>query len=137
MKRKANWYGLNMLPLYLTMSVEQLDTSKDQLQSLKACIGKAHMLDDNMINRIIKSHTEQNDSTWVFIEQCRRWREENPNKKQLVDIKQIERNVEELVEMNKKVIVLATKLQKGTIDRVMKRSDVELVFDFLAKKTEE
>lgn len=49
----------------------------------------------------------------------------------MIDIEQIERNVEELVEVNKRVLTLTTKLQKGTIDRVMEKSDLELVFDFL------
>jgi hypothetical protein len=70
MKRQANWYGLEMLPMYSEMSIGQLQTSMEQLGNLEACKGRAHVLNDTMIDQIIKLHTEQNDSTWVVIEQC-------------------------------------------------------------------
>ena len=67
------WHLPSMIPTYLKISLEMLDSSKEQLINLKAVKGKAFILSDDEINRCLKLYTEMNEATWVFLEQCNRW----------------------------------------------------------------
>ena len=131
MKQEPNWYSLDMLPTYLMLSKEELRESERQLKNLEACKDRPYILDDNTVNRIIKVHTEQNELMCVPIEQCLKWREQFPSKEQLSDITKTEDNLKKLNEINKQILALAESLKKGTIDSILKKSDLEIALDFL------
>lgn len=131
MKKTANWYGLEMLPLYLEIITGQLAAAVEQLHNLEACKHRPHVLDDAIIDRIIKLHTEQNESTSVPIEQCRKWCQQNPSPQQLADIKKIESDTQELEKINTQVLFLAQNFKVHTIDRILEKEDGELALDFL------
>jgi len=134
MKRQANWYGLEMLPLYLEMSQGQLEASADQLHNLEACKHRPHVLDDYTVDRVIKVFTEQNESLWVFIEQCQKWRTQKPTKKQLASIEEVENNTQQLEKSNNQILFLAHHFKNHTIDRILEKEDGELAVDFLSGK---
>ncbi|WP_052046396.1 hypothetical protein [Candidatus Paracaedibacter symbiosus] len=91
MTKQAKFYGLDMIPVYLEISAGQLQESLTQLQNLEACQNKPYILDDDIVNRVIKLHTEQNELLWVALKQCKLWRDQKPTPEQLGDIERIER----------------------------------------------
>ena len=134
-KRKIIWYGFDMLSVYLELTRGQLAASKQQLQHLELCENKPHVLDDYIIARIIKLHSEQIEASLSFKEQCNKWREQTSDTQQLADIAEVENNIVALDKTNKQVLDLANRFKNHTIERVLAKNDIELAFDFLSKLT--
>lgn len=122
-----------MLSVYLELTRGQLAASKEQLQHLELCKNKPHVLDDHIIARIIKLHSEQIEASWVFKEQCNKWREQTSDSQQLADIAEIENNIVALDKTNGLVLDLAKRFKNHTIERVLAENEVELALDFLSK----
>lgn len=131
MEQTVTWYGFDMIPAYITLSEKQLPRSKEQLRLLKACENKPHVLDDYTVDRIIQVYTGQNETLWIPVEQCRKWREQSPNEEQLSDIIQVENSFKNLRSVNDQILALAYCLKKNTIDSVLRKSDIEIALDFL------
>ena len=119
MTREGNWYGLNMLSLYVEMSDGRLEASFQQLMNLQKVQSRSHVFDVQLLHRIIKSYTSQNADNWVFFEQCKKWREQNPNEEQLAFISQVEKSAYELEQVNFQILKLANALTSKTIDGVL------------------
>lgn len=63
MKKEQQFHPLSMLPTLLTVSEGQLDSSREQLISMKAVEDKPHVLDDKIINRSLKLYNDQYEIT--------------------------------------------------------------------------
>ena len=59
MEKKAKFYGLNMINVYLYLSGRQLQDYLILLQLLEACQDKPCVFDDDILRKIIKQHTKQ------------------------------------------------------------------------------
>ena len=134
MTKDANWYGINMLPIYVEMSEGQLESSIGQLSNLKQAQSKPHVLDDGIIARIIKLHSEQNSDNWVFFEQCKRWRNENPSDEELGLIARVEKSASQLEVINNQILALAHSFKDKTIDSILAKGDYELGVEYLLKQ---
>ena len=53
-----------------------LDSSKEQLETMKKAKDRPNILDDKIINRSIKLYTKQNEDSDVFLQQCKIWRKD-------------------------------------------------------------
>lgn len=102
MANDAHWYGINMLPLYVEMSEGYLDAAQEELQRLQA----GHGLDSKECQALIKFHQTQNDNNWVFFEQCKRWRNDNPDEEALRLIARLEKSAAQLEVINQQIIAL-------------------------------
>jgi len=131
MKQEANWYGLNMLPIYVEMSAGQLESSIEQLKNLELAKGKPHVLDSDTIERIINLHRSQNNDNWVFFEQCKKWRDANPDDEQLRKIAEVEKNTSKLESVNHEILKLVESFKGKTIDDVMSKDDTDLGLEWL------
>lgn len=134
-KPTPNWYSPSMIPVYIDLSCGMLKSAKEQLHNLEQVKDKPHILDDEIVARIVKSHTEQNENIWMLIEQCRRWRKEELNTGQLKNIQEIEDNAKEIKNTNKQILTLANNFKDRTIDRILAKSDINLALDFLTGNT--
>ncbi|HHM2297747.1 TPA: hypothetical protein ACRIDK_000664 [Legionella anisa] len=134
MNKDANWYGLNMLPLYVEISDGQLEASIEQLNNLNQVQSKPHVLDRETIERIIKLHSAQNADNWVFFEQCKKWRNENPTNEELKLIAQVEKSTNQLEEVNNEILTLANSFKDKTIDGILGKGDFELGLEYLLKQ---
>jgi len=133
-KRQANWYSLDMLPFYLELSRGQLESAQEQQSNLERCQDRPGVLDDHVVSRIIRATTVQNENNWVFVEQCKKWRQQQPTVQQLADIEQVENNVQNLTQTNQAILGLAKQCKAHTIDRILEKDDAELALDFLMGK---
>ena len=132
--KQPNWYPPSMIPTYLEISIEMLDSSKEQLVNLKAVKGKAYILSDDEINRCLKLYTAMNEDAWVFLEQCNRWLKLSltaEQRKQVLRIKAI--NKENKI-VNNEILALVKEYQHQTIDKIMEMDPAELALSVLLGK---
>lgn len=134
MKQKAKIHDLDMLPVYLELSEGQFRSSFEELQNLEACQDRPYVLDDNIIQRIIKLHVEQKEYNKLTLEQCRQWRKQNPSPNQIEDIEIVEGFTKKLQEVNAKILHLANKYKQQTIGRLLEKDPIESALDFLMGK---
>ncbi len=62
----------------------------------------------------------------LYEQQIRRWRAENPSAAQNTELDQIEKENRELRAVTANVLALAPELRKGSIDRILEMSDLEI-----------
>ena len=84
------------------------------------------MLDDVTIDRVERVHTEQLDFVDIYDRQISRWRIEKPTADQIRELDRMEAQNRQLRDVTMEVLALAGELRKGTIDRIMGMSDLEL-----------
>jgi transposase-like protein len=81
---------------------------------------------DAILDRTERVYREQLAFIEIHREQLQRWRRENPSLAQRQEIDRLEIQNSRLLEMNTQVLALTVELRKGTINRIMEKSDLEL-----------
>ena len=76
--------------------------------------------------RVQRVHGEQLEFVDTYAEQVRRWRAEGPSATQRRELDRLEQQNRRLRQVTTEVLALAAELRKGTIDRIMAMSDLEL-----------
>ena len=131
MEKKAKFYGLNMIHVYLELSGGQLQDSLILLQHLESCQNKPYILDDDIVKRIIKQHMEQKEMFPIALKQCALWRTQNPTQKELDNIKKIEGFTQRLQRTTERILFIADHYKDHTIDRILEKDEGELAISFL------
>jgi hypothetical protein len=94
---QVNWQPISQMPLIAGMIKGSLDDTREHLGTLTKARDRPHVLDDATIDRIEQVHTEQ-----------------------------MEKQNQQLRIVTTDVLALAGELRKGTIERVLGMSDIEL-----------
>jgi hypothetical protein len=84
------------------------------------------VLDDVTIDRVEQVHTEQMEFVDIYTQQIARWRTEKPSLSQTRELDRMETQNQQLRVVTADALALAGELRKGTIDRVLGMSDLEL-----------
>ncbi|HME26409.1 MAG TPA: hypothetical protein VKI44_34650, partial [Acetobacteraceae bacterium] len=103
-----------------------LSNTADHIQTLTKARAQPHVLDDATIDRVERVHREQLEFVDIYAEQLRRWRAQGPSAAQRQELVRLEEKNRHLRQVTTDVLTLATELRKGTIDRIMAMSDLEL-----------
>ncbi len=112
MGREASWYGLNMLPIYEEMLIDQLNESMARLNRLKDMKENVEKQFDREMLQVLKIQVNQIKDNWVFFDQCRAWREQNPSPDELKSIASVEKNAYALEKVNDEIIALSKLYKK-------------------------
>ena len=123
---QINWQPLSQIPLLASMIDGALADTREHLESLTEARYQPHALDDATIDRSERVHTEQMEFGDIYEQQIRRWRAENPSAAQNTELDQIEKENRELRAVTANVLALAPELRKGSIDRILEMSDLEI-----------
>ena len=123
---QINWQPLSQIPLLASMIDGALADTREHLETLTEARSQPHVLDDATINRSERVHTEQMEFVDLYEQQIRRWRAENPSAAQNTELDQIEKENRELRAVTANVLALAPELRKGSIDRILEMSDLEI-----------
>jgi hypothetical protein len=75
LNHEDNFPPLTMLPILSHAISGALDASKEQLINLLQAEKKPYVLDDDTVNRVIKSYTEQNKTILNEKELCTHWQQ--------------------------------------------------------------
>ena len=122
----VNWQPIRHMPMIARMIDDALDDTRKQLETLAEARVRPHVLDDATIDRVEQVHTEQLQFVDIYAQQISRWRTEKPSADQTRELDRMEAQNGHLRATTADVFALASELRKGTIERVMGMSDVEL-----------
>ena len=114
------------LPLIAGMIKGSLDDTREHLGTLTKGRDRPHVLDDATIDRVEQVHAQQMEFVDIYTRQISRWRTENPSASQMRELDQMEKQNQQLRIVTTDVLALARELRKGTIERVLGMSDLEL-----------
>jgi len=113
---------------------ETLKDTEEQYQTLLEAEDKPHVLDDALVDRVARLYTVQAEDVGLFEEQLARWRKEDLTPQQEQEIGRLNEQIRQLSEVGAKILSLAEELKHGTIDSILRKSDVELGLEVLLGK---
>jgi len=128
---QPNWQPLTFLPKIRYMINGMLDAAKETYTPLKQI--KVH--DDYTIKRIFEVTGKQVEDEWMYDEQLSRWMKDKDLKSdQRKEIQTLQKKMEELKQVNRKILEIAEEHKNKTIEKVLSKSDAEIGLDFLLGK---
>ncbi|MCJ7691685.1 MAG: hypothetical protein MUO60_20595 [Clostridiaceae bacterium] len=132
--KEQDWHPISMIPMLSTMISGQLEEAKNQYENLLQAKPKPYVLNDEIIERIIKVFTEQLDYICLYENQISKWQhEETLTPKIKLDLDRSQTQLRDLSKVLINLLALAAELKKGIIEKVMEKSDLELGLEFLKK----
>ena len=128
---QVNWQPISQMPLISSMIDTSLNDTREYLGTLSKAKDRPHVLDDATIDRVEQVHAEQMDYVDIYTRQISRWRNEKPSASQARELDRMEAQNQQLRGVSADVLALAGELRKGTIERVLGMSDLELGLQYL------
>lgn len=129
---KPQWQPIEALPTFTHYIDGMLEADREQYQTLLEAKDKPHVLDDYTVNRVKSVFTTQREDFSLFDEQLKRWAElPTLTGEQRAEVTRLQEQMRFLRENSTAVLALAEELGKGTIEKIMSKSDTELGLDFL------
>jgi hypothetical protein len=125
----VNWQPISAMPLIASMIDEALEDTREQINTLTEASARPHVMDDAIVDRIDRVHVEQMEFVDIYADQIGRWRNERPSVRQSRELDRMEEQNRKLRDATTTVLALSRDLRKGTIERVMEKSDIELGLD--------
>jgi hypothetical protein len=123
---QVNWQPISQMPLIASMITASLNDTREHLGTLTKAKDRPHVLDDATIDRVEQVHTEQMQYIDIYTRQIARWRTAKPSAVQAKELDRMEKQNQQLRDVTTYVLALAGELRKGTIDRILGMSDLEL-----------
>jgi nitrogen-specific signal transduction histidine kinase len=128
---QVHWQPISQMPLISSMIDTALNDTREHLGTLSKAKDRPHVLDDDAIDRVERVHTEQMEFVDIYTQQINRWRTEKPSASQARELDRMEKQNQQLRGVTAEVLALASELRKGTIERVLGMSDLELGLQYL------
>ena len=122
----VNWQPIQEMPLIASMIDGALDDTREHLKTLTQARTQPHVLDNATLDRTERVHGEQLEFVSIYAQQISLWRTEKPSQDHMRELDRMEAQNGHLRAVTEGVLALAGELRKGTIERVMGMSDVEL-----------
>ena len=130
-KQQPQWQPLSKLPLIAQQIDGMLEAAQEQYQRLLPAKAKPHVLDSFTLNRVKDVFITQLNDFWLFEEQLTRWSKNQLTPEQRKEVERLAVQMLKLREQVVGILDLADQLGKGTIEKVMAKSDAELGRAFL------
>jgi hypothetical protein len=122
----VNWQPISQMPLIASMISASLADTQEHLGTLAEARNRPRVLDDATIDRVEQVHAEQMEFVDIYGQQISRWRAEQPSPARIRELDRMDAQNRQLRDATKAVLDLAGELRKGTVDRVLGMSDLEL-----------
>ena len=124
--RCAQWQPVREVPLVARMIDDALDDAREHLGTLAQARLRPHVLDEATIDRVERVHAEQMELVGICAQQIGRWRTETPSADQRRELDRMEAQNQQLRAATADVLALAGELRKGTMERTLGMSDLDL-----------
>lgn len=131
--RTPQYHPIAMLPVIAELIDGYVQDAADFLPNLRDVRSRPHVFDDATVNRVDAVYGETAEMLPVFDEQLRRWGESALTPPQRAEVGRLFEQVAALRGMVEEVLALSAEIRKGTIDRVLAKSDLELGLDALRR----
>lgn len=132
MGEQPQWQPLSMLPVIAELVDGMLEDALEQRASLSEGLAKPWVLDDAIIDRVIKLRTEQLEDHWVYEEQYARWKRGSLTAAQAAEVERLSGQSAKLKATNEEILAIAEKISHSTIDKILEMDDLELGLRALA-----
>src|ERR1035438_4738401 len=103
----VNWQPISQIPLVAGLIDGALSDTRDHIQTLAKARAQPHVLDDATIDRIERFHSEQLEFVYIYAEQIRSWRAEDPSAAQTLELDRLEKQNRHLRQVTMDVLALA------------------------------
>jgi hypothetical protein len=131
---QVNWQPIGQMSLISSMIDTSLNDTREHLSTLTKAKDRPHGLDDATIDRVERVHTEQMDYVELYTQQISRWRKDKPSAAQASELDRMDKQNQQLRALTADILALASELRKGTIERVLGMSELELGLQYLRGK---
>jgi len=128
-----NWQPISMLPTIAGIIDGELTDAEEHYATLLQAREKPYVLDDEIVDRTIRLHTEQLEFLWVYQEQLVRWRQADQDPILREEIDRLAGQLGRLHTTLTNILTLAAELSKGTIDKILAKSDLEMGIEALLR----
>ena len=128
----VQWQPISQLPLVARSIEELLENTEEQYKSLSEARSKPHVLDDAIIDRVLRLYTERIHFLRIDRQQLDRWKQSQPTEQQLDQIRALNQKVSRCKKLSQQIFDLAQEMSKGTINRIMEMDEVELAMKVLS-----
>ena len=133
-KETPNWQPISALPTIAYIIDGMLHDSQEQYSTLLEARSKPHVLDDEIVDNIFRVYNTQLEDASLFEKQLSRWKKEDLTSSQRQEVQRLTGQLEKLREVSQNILSLAEELKKGTINRILEKSDLELAMEVLTGK---
>ena len=130
---EPQWQPISQLPFIASIIDEELEGVEEQWQTLQEGRGRPHVFDDALVDRIEKVYGEMLEDHWLWPEQLRRWSQLRLNTTQKTEIERLKGQADKLKATLEQILAFAKEIRPGTIDAVLKKSDLELGLEMLLR----
>ncbi len=133
MAEQPHWHPIAMLATIARHIDGMVEADQEQLATLQEARTKPYVLDDYTVNRVKQAFATQRVDFWVFEEQLRSFQAGQLTPKQRAEVTRLRGQLAKLRQINSDVLALAEELSKGTIEKQLAKSDVELGLEALLR----
>ena len=123
---EPNWQPISMLATIASLSDEGLRDAREHYATLLEARPKPYVLDDAMIARTKRVNVESLEWCEVYDRQLARWQRERLTGEQREEVTRLQGVVRDLRAVLTQILELADELARGTIERQLAKSDLEL-----------
>lgn len=134
MKRKPIERPIEYLDVFETALNGDLSSASNQYEILLPVKDKPSILNDEIIERIIRLHEEKNEFIDNYERQFELWRKEKLTFAQSEALENLERKLPQLKRVNNKILELAHQIRPYTIEKIIKMSPEKLALLHLSGK---
>lgn len=134
MKRKPIDRPIEYLEIFEKALNGDLSSANDQYEILLPIKDKPSILNDVIIDRVIRLHEEKNEFIDNYGRQFKLWRKEKLTFAQSAILKNLERKLPQLKEVNDRVLEIAYQIRPYTIEKIMAMDPAELALFYLSGK---
>jgi len=128
-----SWQPISMLPTIAGIIDGELADAEEHYATLLQAREKPYVLDDEIVDRTLRLHTEQLEFLWVYKEQLVLWRQADQDPILREEIDRLAGQLGRLHTALTNILTLAAELSKGTIDKILAKSDLEVGIEALLR----
>ena len=130
---EPQWQPISQLPFIASIIDEELEGVEEQWQTLQEGRSRPHVFDDALVDRIEKVYGEMLEDHWLWPEQLRRWSQLRLTAAQKAEIERLKDQADKLKATLELILAFAKEIRPGTIDAVLRKSDLELGLEMLLR----
>ena len=130
---EPQWQPLSQLPFIASIIDEELEGVEEQWETLQEGRGRPHVFDDTLVDRIEQVYGEMLEDHWLWPEQLRRWSQIRLTAAQKAEIERLKGQADKLKATLELILAFAKEVRPGTIDAVLRKSDLEIGLEMLLR----
>jgi len=133
-EKKPCWQPISALPLLASSIDGMLESVEDNQRNFEQAKERPWVFDDYTVGRASKVYTNQLNDLWIYEEQLDRWNRSPLTIPQRQEVQRLTGQVRKLRAVLTSVLALIDELKKGTIEKMLAKSDFEVGVEALVRR---